>query len=87
VRNPIVWEFLVDEDEYRKALPGQRDFSFGLYRRDYWFFDKLYWNKRLLDLCNKIWSFHDELENTAEILSLGSKEVKSRASECYSARA
>jgi hypothetical protein len=70
VRNPIVWEFLVDEDEYRKALPGQR-----------------YWNKRLLDLCNKIWSFHDELENTAEILSLGSKEVKSRASECYSARA
>lgn len=82
-----VWQWLIDEDEYRKTLPGERDFSYGFYRRDYWFFDKLHWNKSLLDLCNKVWSFHDELENTAEILSMGNDEAKRRASECYSPRA
>jgi hypothetical protein len=74
MRIDIVWQYPHGVDEYWKALPGSVESSvgqFGQYRRDYWFWDKLYHDRTLFILSTKVWDFHEDIEQSAEILALG----------------
>jgi hypothetical protein len=71
MRVDIVWQYPQGVDEYWKELPGQVEFSVGRYRRDYWFWNRLYHDRTLFNLCITVWAFHENIEQSAEILALG----------------
>ncbi len=75
MRFQVDWQFVQVMDAYRRALTGHIDFSYGRYRRDYWFFERIH-SRNMLHLCNPIWAFQDELELGAEMLALAKKHAE-----------